>query len=297
LERTPDERLKSRSRRERIAFLFWLAAVAGAGWLRSRSPLARQLADGPVWAAATPAAPDSPAVLWRYDASTRDLRAVLIPNRTLSDAGRTSRSEAARDAATALGAGNLHWLDGVEPPDAQLGSSWGARPSLWMRLAHPQQRPRSDLSRSDWVFAGLETLALPPGERPVAELPVRGIGRGLVPDAQLIDRLRQRFFSAPVDAVSAKASAEILNASGKDGLALTATQALRSRGIDVLFYGSADAPSASTRIVDRDGDRRAAEQVRRALGIDIPIVTQLSPYPKAEATLILGADFPEQAVR
>jgi LytR cell envelope-related transcriptional attenuator len=284
LERAADRELSRRERGERAGLVFAAAALAAAGWLRSRSSLALDLAEGPVWAAAIPAEPAQPAALWRYDPSKRDLRGVLLPG-----AG-PARRTAASNAAAALGAGRLRWLEGASSPDPGLASRWSAGPRLAARLLRALTgRPplRSDLTRPDWAFAALEALSLPPGERPLAELPANAAG---------LDRLKSRFFGAAPPSAKAP-TVEVLNASGKDGLALTVTNALRARGIDVLYYGTAPAEPA-TRILDRDGDRRAALKVRGALGVDAPILTELVPYPKPEeATLVLGKDFPEASLK
>jgi hypothetical protein len=278
LERSPDELLKERTSSERKALLIGLALLGASVGIRDSSSLADQLAQGPVWAAAVPSDPALETALWRYDASARDLRGILLP-----------RGASIEDAEKLVGAASVHRIQVARQPDPRSGSRWSLRPS------ELRSRLQSDLSPSDRVIAALEALSLPPEEHPLAVLPVRPKGKSFVADDALAARLKDRFLGRP-PAAPAKAIVEVLNASGKDGLALTATRALRARGVDVLNYASEPASKGSW-IIDRDGNRASAERLRQALGVDLPIVTELTPYPKAEATLILGSDFPESALR
>jgi hypothetical protein len=278
LERSPDELLKERTPFERRALLVGLALLAASIWIRDNSSLADQLAQGPVWAAAVPADPKLETALWRYDASYRDLRGVLLPP-----------GASIEEAERLLGAASIHRIQVARPPDSRVGSRWCLKPSELGKKLH------SDLSVPDRVIAALEALSLPPEEHPVAVFQLRSKGKSFIADEALAAKLKERFLGRPAPS-PAKAVVEVLNASGKDGLALTATRTLRSRGVDVLNYASEPASPVS-RIIDRDGDRASAERLRSALGVDLPIVTELTAYPKAEATLILGTDFPESALR
>src|SRR5690606_29893076 len=57
---------------------------------------------------------------------------------------------------------------------------------------------------------------------------------------------------------------EVLNGSGRDGLARRVTRELRSRGLDVVNFGN-EAAADSTLVVLRRGDEAGAAQVRGAL--------------------------------
>jgi hypothetical protein len=90
-----------------------------------------------------------------------------------------------------------------------------------------------------------------------------------------------------------RTTVEVLNASGKPGLAKTATRMLRRAGIDVLTFRTAPdtlGPLDSTRIVVRRGDLAAGERVRRALGVG-----RVTAAPDArkllDASVFLGTDF------
>lgn len=86
---------------------------------------------------------------------------------------------------------------------------------------------------------------------------------------------------------------EVLNASGKPGLARMGTRVLRTAGIDVLTFGNA--PTAvgmldSTRIVVRRGSAAVAERIRRALGVG-RVAVQRDSTKLLDASVLLGADF------
>jgi hypothetical protein len=88
---------------------------------------------------------------------------------------------------------------------------------------------------------------------------------------------------------------EVLNASGRPGLARAGTRALRRAGIDVVSFGNAAArpeerPLDSTRILIRRGSATAGERIRRALGTG-KVVVQPDSTRLLDASVLLGADF------
>ena len=58
---------------------------------------------------------------------------------------------------------------------------------------------------------------------------------------------------------------EVLNGSGRLGMARTAARLLRREGIDVVYLGNADATGDSTTLFVRRGPRARGDQVRAAL--------------------------------
>jgi len=93
----------------------------------------------------------------------------------------------------------------------------------------------------------------------------------------------------PVPNGSTSAVVEVLNGTGRAGLARTATRLLRSHGIDVVGYGNGDS-SGTTRVLLRRGDERRARLVVRALGTG-SIVSQPDSTRRVDVTVILGDDF------
>ena len=86
---------------------------------------------------------------------------------------------------------------------------------------------------------------------------------------------------------------EVLNASGKPGLARTATHVLREAGVDVVYFGNAPTSLGtldSTRILVRRGAADIGERVRRALRAGT-VVLQRDSTKLLDASVLLGADF------
>jgi hypothetical protein len=82
---------------------------------------------------------------------------------------------------------------------------------------------------------------------------------------------------------------EVLNASGRSGLARVGVRVLRRAGIDVVTFGNA-AQLDSTEILVRRGTERVGERVRRALGAG-RVLVQLDSTLLLDASVLLGADF------
>ncbi len=93
----------------------------------------------------------------------------------------------------------------------------------------------------------------------------------------------------PVPDGEATAVVEVLNGTGRAGLARTATRLLRSRGIDVVSYGNADS-SAQSVILLRRGSQARARAVLHALGTGA-IQVALDSTRHVDVTVILGSDF------
>lgn len=86
---------------------------------------------------------------------------------------------------------------------------------------------------------------------------------------------------------------EVLNASGRTGLARSATRVLRRAGIDVVYFGNAPGSAErrdSTRILLRRGEVSAARRVRDALGVGT-IVEAPDAELLLDVSVLLGADF------
>jgi hypothetical protein len=83
---------------------------------------------------------------------------------------------------------------------------------------------------------------------------------------------------------------EILNGSGRRGLARTATRVLRQAGFDVVYFGSSSQSVVATEALARRGDSLAAAKVAAALGahrVRVAIDTLL----RVDVTVLLGGDY------
>jgi hypothetical protein len=94
----------------------------------------------------------------------------------------------------------------------------------------------------------------------------------------------------PLPAPGRRITVEVLNGSGRAGLARGATRLLRRHGLDVVFFGNADAPADSTRIVVRQGDPGRGRDVRDALGLG-RVTIQPDTLRRVDVSVILGRDF------
>lgn len=102
------------------------------------------------------------------------------------------------------------------------------------------------------------------------------------------DRVEGHAFDIPSG--DGRVVVEVLNGSGQNGLARLGTRHLRRMGLDVVFFGGADAPVDSTRVIVRRGDRRRADRVRNALGTG-RVLVQLDSLRRVDVSVILGPDY------
>ena len=75
-----------------------------------------------------------------------------------------------------------------------------------------------------------------------------------------------------------------------EGVARAATRMLRRRGLDVVFFGNADAAVDSTQVVVRRGDSAAGREVRQAIGVG-RLVVEPDTFRRVDVSVILGPDF------
>ena len=86
---------------------------------------------------------------------------------------------------------------------------------------------------------------------------------------------------------------EVLNASGRPGLARVGTRMLRRQGIDVVGAGNApdtERPLDTTRIIVRRGSAAAGTAIREALGVG-RVLLQRDSTRLLDASVFLGGDF------
>ncbi len=84
---------------------------------------------------------------------------------------------------------------------------------------------------------------------------------------------------------------EVLNASGRSGMARAATRMLRRAGVDVVYFGNASMDTLdSTVVLVRRGDPARAARVAELLGAR-RTATQADTGRRVDATVLLGRDF------
>jgi len=83
---------------------------------------------------------------------------------------------------------------------------------------------------------------------------------------------------------------EVLNGSGRRGLARAATRVLRQAGFDVVYFGSASDPVRETLALARRGDSAVAAKVAAALGAHrVRLATDT--LLRVDVTVLLGEDY------
>ena len=83
---------------------------------------------------------------------------------------------------------------------------------------------------------------------------------------------------------------EVLNGSGRRGLARAATRVLRQAGFDVVYFGTVGETGAPTVALARRGDSAAAVRVARALGASAVRVAT-DTLLRLDVTVIMGDDY------
>lgn len=99
--------------------------------------------------------------------------------------------------------------------------------------------------------------------------------------------------AAPVNSVlldQARVVVEVLNGSGRRGLARYATRELRKAGFDVISFGTGPDSTPATQVLARRGDSAAAVRVARALGVGRTSL-QTDTLLRVDVTVLLGADY------
>lgn len=93
-----------------------------------------------------------------------------------------------------------------------------------------------------------------------------------------------------------RVTVEVLNASGRPGLARLGVLALRDAGLDVVAFGTADTSVDSTIVLVRRGDRDAGDRVAGALNTRR---VRLAPdsLPRVDVTVLLGREWRATSVR
>ena len=93
-----------------------------------------------------------------------------------------------------------------------------------------------------------------------------------------------------------RVTVEVLNASGRPGLARQGTLALREAGLDVVAFGTADTTLDTTMVLVRRGDREAGERVVEAIGHG-RLRMAADSIPRVDVTVLLGKNYSVRTLR
>jgi hypothetical protein len=139
------------------------------------------------------------------------------------------------------------------------------------------------------IFATLIVVAILVGSLAAGLMQRRGGEPGTPPDTAA-------WTAAP--ARQERVRVQVLNASGRPGLARDATRELRDRGFDVLEFGNAPGGSDPDRsvVMDRVGKLHLARQVADALRIT-RVVARPDTNLVLDVTVVLGKDWAPDSTR
>jgi polyisoprenyl-teichoic acid--peptidoglycan teichoic acid transferase len=116
-------------------------------------------------------------------------------------------------------------------------------------------------------------------------------GSVLVPDREKIRQLVQAMFYDP-QAKKEAAKIELLNGTGREGLASNTKTALQAYGIDVARVESADRTNyTQTVILDHRGKPATVKRLAALLGVPAANVRSDNAVGDVDVTIILGSDF------
>ena len=308
---------------ERVLAAAFLAALGGLWRLESRSTVAEAVREQRPWLcwlalAAPPAEPQLSLAV--YQPSRPALGLIHFPQSARLEGRRTLArvyAEALRraggfsGAARAEAAAAQEWLSSKVPEARGLEAAFLAekpRPfqtsepplaakawvleqtqglGFWKNLARrlTAPRPASSLSRFDELSLALNWHRLSPDQVRAAWLCESG------ELASLFARLSS---ARPAPGPARTLTAEVLNASGRKGIASQATKVLRLHGVDVISYGNvAKAPEAAaeTLIYDRTGRIENAAAVRDMLRCSAAqALTEIDSKRLVDVTVVLAAD-------
>jgi len=93
-----------------------------------------------------------------------------------------------------------------------------------------------------------------------------------------------------------RVTVEVLNASGRPGLARQGALALRDAGLDVVAFGTADTSVDSTIVLVRRGDRDVGDRVASALNTR-RVRQAPDSLPRVDVTVLLGRDWRATSAR
>lgn len=281
--------------------LLWvtLGGVAGAFWAQYNSKIVQTLAartQGPVRIAVF----TQPAMRFAYDPTTRKSVVTLADKKCTAD---TQDKEACfngqydRFYIPQENDQSTYWTQFKNTLE-----TWRFNPArLWPYVrgyVNALVQHRTNLRPSEFILLSLELPYVTPADFAVEQPAQRKklIGRRNTtkeeetPAKSEVDLPNQNAADKPL-------VVEILNASGKKGLALTLTQYLREQNakgllrVDVLQYDNYPTQEETSFITDYSGKLVQVTQVSRAIGLTREIRSEKSSTAICDTRIVLGKDF------
>lgn len=287
----------------RLLLFTIIAATAGAAWMQFASPLAMNLAGGknsPVEVFVL----TEPAMFISYSPQTRKASVRVLSDKLHS---KNPRDRAKKLLQTEhISAQNVKFFEPAETNRERFWngfkhalSSWRYNPFLaaragWNYLSAYHHR-RTDLSPAEFALLSLELTQLEPSDFAVTFPPRKK--RSSRKDEPVPAVVPETADMAPLAIKDRPIIVEVLNASGRKGLALELTQYLREQNekgllrVDVLQYDNYPTAQESSWLEDYSGRMVQVKQLGQAVGINGEIRTGSAPNVICDTRVILGKDF------
>lgn len=294
---------KKRKITGRLLLLFLLCATGWAAWAQFSSPLAQNLAGDkkePVQIAVL----TKPAMFVSYNPKTRKASVRMLSEK-FNQKDPLERTKKLLEAEHISDPKPKFFEPAQKEQDAfwndfkQTLSSWRYNPFLaartgWEYLSARHGR-RTNLSPAEFALLSLELTQLEPSDFAVSfPSNKKRSSRKAEPSPAKVPEMSAQ---APLAMKNRPIVVEVLNASGRRGLALELTQYLREQNqkgqlrVDVLQYDNYPTQQETSWIEDYSGRLVQVKQLSQTVGINGEIRTGSAPNVICDTRIILGKDF------
>jgi hypothetical protein len=282
----------------RILLLIMLALLAGSFWSHYTSPLIQHLAahtDGPIRVAIF----TKPAMLFSYTPTTHKARVTVTSQSCSQKEYKNCFKEPVNTFFTPKTQDQQTFWN-------QLGDNleqWRFTPKgVWEYVrayVNALVQKRTNLRPSEFLLLSKELIQLSRTDFAI-EYPVTAKKKKhtlKAQDEKVQADAKPEVILPNTDADAKPLVVEVLNASGKKGLALSVTQYLREQNtkgllrIDVLQYDNYPSVQEKSFIVDYSGKQVQVSQTSQALGIRGEIRSETSTTAICDTRIVLGKDF------
>lgn len=294
---------KKRKITGRLLLLFLLCATGWAAWAQFRSPLTQNLA-GDKNEAVQITILTKPAMFVSYNPKTRKASVRMLSEK-FNQKDPLERTQKILEAEHVSAQNPKFFEPAQKEQDAfwndfkQGLSSWRHNPFLaartgWEYLSARHSR-RTNLSPDEFALLSLELTQLEPSDFAVTFTSrKKRAARKTDPIPSAGNETPDK---APLAMKNRPIVVEVLNASGRRGLALELTQYLREQNqkgqlrVDVLQYDNYPTQQESSWVEDYSGRLVQVKQLSQAVGINGEIRTGSAPNVICDTRIILGKDF------
>lgn len=281
----------------RILALLALAMLGGGFWAHYHSTIVRHLSTRE----STPfrlAIFTNPAMLFTYHSDTHKVQ-VLLSNKkcTMDKQELCFDTPYDRFFIPQENVQNTYWTQFKDNLTQWRFTPWIAG-DYFRAYVNALVQKRTNLRPSEFILLSKELIELTSTDFAVSYPSTKKKGakkQATAPEEKILEKPEVSLPNATSDAKPLVV--EVLNASGKKGLALAVTQYLREQNakgllrIDVLQYDNYPTPQDTSFVVDYSGKLVQVTQASRALGITGEIRSEKSNTAICDTRIVLGKDF------